>query len=407
MKYIVVLGDGMADEPIASLNNKTPLDVAKKPNIDGLAKKGIVGLVDTVPADMLPGSDVANLSVLGFDPHKCYSGRSPLEALSMGIEMKETDICLRCNLVTLSDDEDYENKVMIDHSSDEITTEEAAELMKAIDEAFSDEIHKFYPGISYRHALIWDRGSLEVRMKPPHDILEQKITSYLPKGEHAAVFKDMMKRSYDILVNHPVNIARAERGLKKANSIWLWGEGVKPSLESFEKKYGKKGAMISAVSLLKGIAIGAEMTNLEVEGANGSLHTNYEGKAQACLDALNDGFDFVYLHVEAPDECGHRGELDNKILSIEYLDERVVKPIVKGLEASGLDYRIMVLPDHPTPIAYRTHTQDPVPFMIYDSTVAYNCNRTYSEIQGEKAGIFVPKGHELMGSFLTDLALVR
>lgn len=407
MKYIVILGDGMADEPIASLHNKTPLEAAKKPNIDALAKKGIVGLADTVPDDMAPGSDVANLSVLGFDPHKSYSGRSPLEALSMGIDMKETDICLRCNLVTLSDEEPYEDKVMLDHSSDEITTEEAAVLLAAIDEAFSDERHKFYPGISYRHAMIWDHGTLEVRMKPPHDILDQKIASYLPKGASSDVFKDMMKRSYEILVNHPVNLDRAARGLKKANSIWLWGEGVKPSLDSFEEKYGKKGAMISAVSLLKGIAIGAGMENLEVEGANGSLHTNYEGKAQACLDILAEGYDFVYLHVEAPDECGHRGELENKILSIEYIDDRIVRPIVKGLEAAGCDYRILVMPDHPTPIAYRTHTKDPVPFLIYDSTVAYNSGHTYSEAEGRKSGIFVEKGHELMGSFLTDLALVR
>lgn len=399
MKYVLVLGDGMADEPIASIGNKTPLEVAKKPVIDDLAAKGIVGLVDTIPPGMSPGSDVANLSVLGYDSSLCYTGRSPLEAISMGIEMKDTDICMRCNLVTLSEDEAYENKRILDHSADEITTEEAKELLLAIQEAFNSETFQFYPGVSYRHAMIWEAGSLDVTLIPPHNILDKVIANYLPQGESREVFTEMMKQSFEILNQHPINVKRAEKGLNKANSIWLWGEGTRPSLTSFEEKYGKKGAVISAVDLLKGIAISAKMKSIDVVGATGGLHTNYAGKVKACLDALESGSDFVYVHIEAPDECGHRGELDNKILSIEYLDQKVVKPILEGLEEKNYAYRIIVLPDHPTPIAYRTHTSDPVPFLIYDSTHPKHSGSHYSEAQGKASGIFVEKGYTLLQSF--------
>lgn len=400
MKYVVILGDGMADEPIESIGNKTPLQVAIKPVIDAIAKKGEVALCNTIPEGMSPGSDTANLSVMGYDPHQYYTGRSPLEAVSMGIKMEDSDVCFRCNVVTLSEEEAYDEKRMIDHSASEITTEESGELIKVIDQAFSDVVKKFYPGVSYRHALIWKEGSTEVDLTPPHNILEKVIKDHLPKGDHSDVIYELQKRSYELLNEHPINLERAKNGLNKANSIWIWGEGTKPTLDSFEEKYGKKGAMISAVDLLKGIAIAADMTSIDVEGANGGLHTNYEGKAQACIDALKEGKDFVYVHIEAPDECGHQGDLESKILAIELLDQRVTKPILEGLEAIGDDYRVLVMPDHPTPVAYRTHTSDPVPYALYDSRVDSEKGLTYDEVQGAKTGVTFDKGHELMAYFL-------
>lgn len=390
----------MADEPLEIINNRTPLEVANKPTIDKLARKGEVALCSTIPEGMAPGSDVANLSVMGYDPKSCYTGRSPLEAISMGIKMSDTDVCYRCNFVTLSDDEEYENKYMIDHSSSEITTEEAEELLKVIDEAFSDKIRQFYSGISYRHALIWHNGSINVNLTPPHNILEQKITDYLPKGDNSDFFRDIQKKSYNILENHPINIEREKQGLNKANSIWIWGEGTKPSLESFKDKYQKKGAMISAVDLLKGIAIAADMTSIDVEGATGGLDTNYAGKVEACLNALEEGYEFVYIHIEAPDECGHQGELEDKIKAIELLDDKVVKPIFKHLKEIGEDFRLLIMPDHPTPIALRTHTSDPVPYIMYDSRQELDSNVTYNEIEAKKAGIRFESGQELMTYFL-------
>jgi 2,3-bisphosphoglycerate-independent phosphoglycerate mutase len=400
MKYVIILGDGMADQPIARLGGKTPLDVAKKPVIDALAKKGEVALVDTIPKGMSPGSDTANLSVMGYNPEVYYTGRSPLEAVSMGIVMEATDVCFRCNVVTLSEDEPYESKHMIDHSASEITTEEAAVLIGVINEVFSDSSKKYYPGISYRHALIWKNGSTDVTLEPPHNILDQEIIGYLPKGNHSAFILEMQKKSYELLNNHPINIDRAKRGLNKANSIWIWGEGTQPSLDSFEKKYGKKGAMISAVDLLKGIAIAAEMTSIDVEGADGTLHTNYKGKADACIEALKAGHDFVYVHIEAPDECGHQGELENKILAIELIDEKIVKPILKGLTELGDDFRLLIMPDHPTPVEIRTHTSDPVPYALYDSRMEMSENRTYSESSAAINGVRFEKGYELMAYFL-------
>ena len=402
MKYVVILGDGMADRPIERLGNKTPLQVAKKPNIDALAMQGEVALADTIPKGMAPGSDTANLSVMGYNPEIYYTGRSPLEAVSMGINMEVDDICFRCNLVTLSEKESYEDKVMLDHSASEITTEEAGELIAAIDQAFSDAILKFYPGISYRHALIWKKGSLNVTLEPPHNILESRIKDYLPKGDFSDLILEMQKRSYEILNDHPINLDRANRNLNKANSIWIWGEGTKPSLTSFQEKYGKKGAMVSAVDLLKGIAIASDMTSIDVEGADGSLHTNYEGKVRASLEALKAGHDFVYLHIEAPDECGHRGELENKILAIEFIDEKVVKPLVKGLTELEEPYRILIMPDHPTPVEIRTHTTDPVPYVLYDSRRVLEDHLTYDEVMAEKNGVRFKKGHELMGYFLAE-----
>ena len=359
MKYIVILGDGMADRPIEALGNETPLAYAKTPMMDELAAKGEIGMVHTVPDGMSPGSDTANLSVLGYNPRKYYSGRSPLEALSIGVPMKDTDIALRCNLVTLSEEEDrYEDHTMIDHSSSEISTEDAAVLLEAVRKELETDEFKFYVGTSYRHLLIWDKGEV-VSLAQPHDILEQKITDKLP--ENKALY-EMMKKSYDILVNHPINIERKKQGLHPANSCWFWGAGTKPSLSSFEEKTGKKGAMISAVDLLKGIAVGSSMKVITVDGANGGLHTNYEGKAQAAVDVLTDkGYDFVYVHLEAPDEMGHQGSVERKVHAIENLDARIIRPIVEGLRAKGEDFRMVILPDHPTPICIRTHSSDSVP----------------------------------------------
>lgn len=400
MKYVVILGDGMADLPNEAFNGQTPLELANKPTIDMLASKGQVALCDTIPEGMSPGSDTANLSVMGYNPKKYYTGRSPLEAVSMGIEMAPTDVVFRVNVVTLSEEEVYEEKRMIDHSASEITTEESRELLKVIDEAFSDSVRKFYPGVSYRHALVWKEGSIEVDLTPPHNILEQTITQYMPKGSGSDLIADFQKRSYELLNNHPINRDRAARGLNKANSIWVWGEGTRPSLKPFEEKFGKKGAMISAVDLLKGIAIAAEMRSIDVEGATGTIHTNYQGKVDACLQTLENGDDFVYLHVEAPDECGHQGDFKEKTRAIELLDEKVVKPIYEALTEKGLDFRLLIMPDHPTPVAYRTHTSDPVPYILFDSRNPEGDGLSYTEAEGAKNGVRYEEGHELMIDFL-------
>lgn len=394
MKYIVILGDGMADRPIEALGNETPLAYAKTPMMDELAAKGEIGMVHTVPDGMSPGSDTANLSVLGYNPRKYYSGRSPLEALSIGVPMKDTDIALRCNLVTLSEEEDrYEDRTMIDHSSSEISTEDAAVLLEAVRKELETDEFKFYVGTSYRHLLIWDRGEV-VSLAQPHDILEQKITDKLP--ENKALY-EMMKKSYDILVNHPINIERKKQGLHPANSCWFWGAGTKPSLSSFEEKTGKKGAMISAVDLLKGIAVGSSMKVITVDGANGGLHTNYEGKARAAVDVLTDkGYDFVYVHLEAPDEMGHQGSVERKVQAIENLDARIIRPIVEGLRAKGEDFRMVILPDHPTPICIRTHSSDSVPYLLYDSTKEQENTWKYNEAEAEKTDNFVAEGYTLI-----------
>lgn len=399
MKYIVVLGDGMADRPLAELDNKTPLEYAVTPTMDELAAKGEIGMVHTIPDGMKPGSDTANLSVLGYDPQKYYSGRSPLEALSIGVAMKDTDIALRCNIVTLSEEEaEYEDKTIIDHSSDEIPTEEAAILIDAVRKELENEIYKLYVGTSYRHLLIWDKGEV-MDLVQPHDVLGQTIGQHLPQDE---ALREMMKKSYDILVNHPVNVERKKKGLRPANSCWFWGAGTKPALSSFEEKTGKRGAMISAVDLLKGIAVGSDMKVIEVEGANGGLYTNYEGKAQAAVDVLTkEGYDFVYVHVEAPDEMGHQGSIEKKVQSIELLDQRLIRTIKEGLDASGEDYRLIVLPDHPTPICIRTHSSESVPYVLYDSTDIQDNTWKYNEAEAQESGNSIAKGHELMDYFLS------
>lgn len=393
MKYIVVLGDGMADEPIQQLGGKTPLAYAKTPAMDALAKVSEIGMVHTIPQGMSPGSDTANLSVMGYDPKEYYTGRSPLEALSIGVAMQATDVALRCNLVTLSEGEPYEEKTIIDHSSGEISTEDSAVLLDAVRQALEDDIYKFYLGTSYRHCLIWNQGTV-VSLTPPHDVLGQVIGKYLPED---SVLAQMQKKSYDILVNHPINVERKKQGKNPANSCWFWGAGTKPALSSFEEKFHKKGVMISAVDLLKGIAVGAGMDNITVEGANGGLHTNYEGKAQAAADALlKDGYDFVYIHVEAPDEMGHQGSVEKKVQAIEFLDERVIKYVKEQMDAAGADYRMLVLPDHPTPICVRTHTSDPVPYLLYDSTAPVRKTWNYNEAEAKDSGNDIAKGHLMM-----------
>ncbi len=401
MKFIVVLGDGMADYKVDELGGKTPLECAKKPCMDYMARKGETGHVKNVPANLSPGSDVANLAAMGYDPIKYYSGRSPLEAVSVGVDMKDTDIIFRCNLVTLSEEESYENKTVIDHSSDEITTEEARELIKAVNDAFADEKFSFYPGISYRHIMVWDKGPYSFTLTPPHDILERKVGDYIPKGEGSELIYDMMVKSFDILNNHPVNIERAKRGLRKANSIWIWGEGKKPLLSDFYEKYGLKGTVISAVDLIKGIGMCAGLNVVDVEGATGNLHTNYKGKADAALDAIRSGSDYVYIHLEGPDECGHRHEIENKVKAIELIDEKIVKYIKDALEKDSVEYRMLILPDHPTPLALRTHTRDSVPYILYDSTnEVEGTAQFYTEDEAQKSGIVIEEGYKLMEKFV-------
>jgi len=402
MKYIVMLMDGMADYPVKELGNKTPMQIANKPNIDKMFCHSYTGLVNNVPSNLSPGSDVANLSAMGYDPQIYYTGRSPLEAVSMGINLKDDDIVFRCNIVTVTEDENnYEDKIIIDHSADEITTEEAKVLIEAIQENFGNEFLKFYPGISYRHALVWDKGPQKYDLTPPHDILERRIGDYLPKGESGKILKDMMQKSYDILNNHPINIKRSERGLKKANSIWIWGEGKKPLLKKFQDLYGLKGSVISAVDLIKGIGICAGLNSIDVEGATGNIHSNFSGKAKACIDALISGSDYVFVHMEAPDECGHRHEIENKVKSIEIIDSKVIGPVADALKEKGIDFKMLILPDHPTPLCLRTHTRDAVPFMIYDSTKDIDNNlNSFTEENASLTGVLIEEGHKLINEFL-------
>ena len=394
MKYIVVLGDGMADRPIDALGGKTPLAAAETPAMDSLARKSEIGMVKTVPEGMSPGSDTANLSVLGYDPKVYYSGRSPLEALNIGVGMEQGDIAIRANLVTLSEEEEtYEEKHILDHSADEISTEEAEVLLQAVKKELENGMFQFYTGTSYRHCLIWKKGMV-VPLTPPHDIRGKKIGEYLTDE---ALLLAMQKTSYEILKNHPVNLERKKKGLNPANSLWFWGAGTKPALSSFEEKFHKKGVMISAVDLLKGIAVGTEMGNIAVEGANGGLHTNYEGKAAAAVSALlKDGYDFAYIHVEAPDEMGHQGSLEKKLQAIEYLDTRVIQRVKDSMEESGEAYRMLILPDHPTPVSVKTHTADPVPYLLYDSRKQEERDCVYNEAEALRQGNLIQEGYRLI-----------
>lgn len=404
MKYVVILGDGMADYPSKALNGRTPLEVAVKPNIDELSKRGKIGLVKTIPDGMKPGSDVANLSMMGYAPDKYYTGRSPLEALSIGVDLKDDDVAIRCNLVTLSDEEVYADKTMIDYSAGEISTKEAKELIEYLQQNLGDEYVDFHAGVSYRHCLVAHKAQLGTDFTPPHDITDKKIAKYLPKGEYGDIFLDIMVDSYNLLKEHPINKKRIENGLKPANSIWLWGEGTRPNLASFEEKYGIKGAVISAVDLIKGIGKGAKMKVVEVEGATGTYKTNFKGKAEAAIKALKKGCDYVYIHMEAPDECGHQGDADNKVKSIELIDSMVVKYVKEQLDLMGEDYKILIAPDHPTPLKLKTHTSDPVPFIIYSRKAGGSENAAkgvaYSEDLAQQSGLVYSTGEELMQDFL-------
>ena len=400
MKYVVVLCDGMADYPVPALGGKTPMMVAKKPHIDALAAKAEVGLVRTVAPGLKPGSDVANMSVLGFDPHRFYTGRSPLEAASIGIDMKDSDVSLRTNLVTLSDKgEPFADKVIEDYCADDISTEEARQLIEAVQAAFGGGEYDFYTGVSYRHCLIWHGGTTELgNMTPPHDITGKVIGPHLSTAETARPLLEMMEKSFDLLKDHPVNKARVAAGRRPANCIWLWGEGKRPALRLFEALYGIKGGMVSAVDLLKGIANCAGMEVAEVPGATGYIDTDFEGKAKAALDLLTRN-DLVYVHFEAPDECGHRNEPENKVKAIEMIDSRVLPILEEGLEQYE-DYKILLLPDHPTPIVTRTHASDPVPYLLYQKSAPKTGVDTINEETAKATGIYMENGPAMMPHFL-------
>ena len=397
MKYLVVLGDGMADYKIDSLGGKTPLEYAKKPNIDMLAKKSQIGLVKTVPAGMKPGSDVANLSVIGYAPEQYYSGRSPLEALSIGVDMQDGDVAVRTNLVTLSGEEELAKKTMVDYSAGEISTKEAKELIQAVKEGLSDEEFSFYAGVSYRHCLIIKNGTTETALTPPHDISGRVIGDYLPSGEYGDKLLSLIERSHEVLKNHPVNLERIKNGKNPATHVWFWGAGTKPSLDNFEEKYGLKGAVISAVDLLKGIAIGAGMESPEVEGATGTLSTNWDGKIEVAKKCFESGCDYVYIHMEAPDECGHQGDVWGKVKAIEKVDY-VVGEMVKYLETQG-DFTMVITPDHATPIVKKTHTAEPIPYMIYKSAKPNNGVLKYNETDAQ-SGEYLSSGQLIITKML-------
>lgn len=400
MKYLVLVCDGMADRKISALGDRTPMEAANKPMMDMLASKSVCGTVSNVPEGMVPESDTANLAILSYDPKVYSKGRSPLEAMSMGLTMQPDDTAYRCNVVTLSDDEDYDHKIMLDHSADEISTEEADELIKALEANLGNEMRHFYTGVSYRHCLLWKNSSDTFNFMRPHDILGRCINEYLPSGEDGKPFYDLMRASYDILKDHPVNVARRNAGKRVANSAWLWSPGKKPALPSFKEKWGLKGAVISAVDLIKGIGICAEMTSIDVEGATGNVHTNYVGKAEAAINAFKEGYDFVFVHVEGPDECGHRAEIENKVIAIEKIDGIILKKVYEYLNSCGEDFKIFVLPDHPTPIEIRTHSMEPVPFFIYSSNNQINGVSVFTEKTAEETGLYYPDGSELLGHII-------
>ena len=422
MKYLILVPDGAADNPLDCLDGKTPLEVADMPVINELAKKSMIGLVRTIPEGIAPGSDAANLAVMGYDPSVYLTGRSPLEAVSIGIQMSDTDVAFRANLITLQADGigcddgsgcaddgigaecDYDNLIILDHSAGDISTEEAEQLIDAVNKAFANDTHMFYAGVSYRHCLIIHNGSTDYDLTPPHDQLGKSAGPYLPKGPGSEELTNMMKQSYKILKDHPVNIKRIASGKNPANSLWIWGQGKKPALPSFEEKYGITGAAISAVDLIKGIAICAGLDSVDVPGATGTLHTDFAGKAQAAIEVFRSGKDFVYLHIEAPDECAHQGDLEGKIKSLERIDYEVLRPILDYLRKLGEDFSILELPDHRTPIALRTHTSEPVPFVLYRSNDERpeNPANKFTEEAGAQ-GSYFDSGHALADTFFGRL----
>ena len=402
MKYLVLLCDGMADYKFEGLDNKTPMMLASKPNMDRLCKTATLGLAKTVADNLKPGSDVANLSVMGYDPAECYTGRSPLEAASIGIALTDTDVTLRCNLVTLSDEENYESKTMIDYSAGDISSEEAAEIIKSVQEAFGNDVYSFYSGVSYRHCLVVKNGTVELgNMTPPHDISGRVVGEYLSTHENAAPLISLMKKSVEVLKDHPVNRRRIAEGKRPANSIWLWGEGTKPQMEAFEEKFGVKCGIVSAVDLIKGIGKLANCEVAEVKGATGYIDTDFDGKAQAAAKLFETN-DLVYVHVEAPDECGHRGEAENKVKAIELIDKKILNPLISALEKYG-EYRILIMPDHPTPLITMTHARDPVPFLLYDNKKPQNGPDTFTEDTASATGIYFDYGPDVMKALLEKL----
>ena len=403
MKYLVLIPDGMADEPVPQLGNMTPMEAARKPMMDRLAAASAVGTVLNVPKGMVPESDTANMAILSFDPKVYSKGRSPLEAVSMGIDMKPGDVAIRCNTVTLSDalpGQPYEERVMLDHSADEISTAEADELMKTLNDALSNGSRHFYTGVSYRHCLIWNGADDSYDFARPHNIIGEKIGKYLPDEMIAGDYRRLMEEGTALLEHHPVNEARRARGLKPANAIWLWSAGKKPALPSFREKFGLEATVVSAVDLIKGIGICAGMNVVDVEGATGNIHTNFTGKADAAIDAFKNGSDLVYVHVEAPDECGPRAEIENKVRSVELIDEKILTPVYEYLAASGDDFGILVLPDHPTPLRLRTHTSDPVPYFMYSSRKKEDGVARFTEQTAREKNNYLPDGSELMQLFI-------
>lgn len=403
LKYLVIVGDGMADYAMEQFNGKTALQHAKTPNFDKIARNGLLGLVKTIPDSLPPGSDTANLSVMGYNPLKFYTGRSPFEAISVGVEMAPEDVSFRCNLVTLSNEDRYQNKTMVDYCADEISDQEAGELIEVIDQKLGTDYIKFHKGFLYRNLMIWSGAPDDWQLTPPHDISGQKIGEHLPAGQKAADLTGMMKRSHEILSEHPVNKKRVDNGLNPANSIWIWGNGRKPMIPEFEKQYGLKGAVISAVDLMKGIGLFAGLSVIEVEGATGNIDTNYSGKVNAALEALNDGKDFVYLHIEAPDECSHRFEIDNKVKAIELIDQKVVKVVLDELGRSNMEYSILLVTDHATPLSLGTHTREPVPFAIFRSNKnESNPEQRFDEVSAAETGFLIKEGYKLMDLFVNN-----
>lgn len=398
MKYVIILTDGCADIPVAELGNLTPLEKSSTPNMDDFAKNGSLYLVKTVPDGMKPGSDVANLAVMGYNPQQCYTGRSPLEAASIGVKLEDNQTAFRANLVTLSDEDNYSEKTMLDYSAGEISTVESRALMADIEKALGGGDIHFYGGVSYRHLFVWTDAPKEFSLTPPHDISDRKIRDYLPSDERIL---NLMKKSEEILKNHPINQKRIAEGKNPATSMWIWGEGTRPSLDLFEELYNKKGAVVSAVDLIKGIAILAGMKSIDVEGATGNIHTNFEGKAQAAADALlEDNADLVYVHLEAPDECGHQGDAIGKTRSLELIDEKIIGYIRKRLEDAGEDYAFMVMPDHPTPVSTKTHSGDAVPCVIYKKGDNRANDYRFTEEYARKYGEKVDVGYTIMKKFL-------
>lgn len=397
MKYVVLLCDGMADTPNPALDGHTPMEAAHKPHMDALAAKAEVGRVRTVPDGLAPGSDVANLAVMGYDTRECYTGRSPLEAANIGVELADDDVAFRCNLVTLSDEENYTDKTILDYCAGDIHTADADPLVKLLQEKLGGGEFDFYTGTAYRHCMVWHGGKTALgKITPPHDITGKKIAEYLPSHPDAAPILNLMKRSVDILKDHPINRERGAKGLNPANAIWLWGQGNRPQLQNFHDRFGLHGSVVSAVDLLRGIGRLAGMNVCQVEGATGYIDTNYTGKMQAALQELKNGQDYVYIHVEAPDECGHRGEVQNKVKAIEDIDRLILGPLLEQLPQFG-DYTVMVLPDHPTPLDIRTHVSTPVPYLLYRSNAEQDSSiACFTEAAAETTGLLIDPGYTLI-----------